>query len=218
MESPDCLHLFRPSCLLISALLGFSSQALLAGTKPQVDLSLSVELSPEAFVPGSRTRVELTLHNAGPDTAGTIPPQPYRNFVVGDPFDITTSPPLFEVVEVVGGCAVERFVSEPFLDGRIELAFVYYFNAIPANQSRTCIFEIVFDSTAITSFPGGFMAYANTNDSDWNPANNRLAYTYVAASVAQPVVPVPALSALGLMTLLSGLVVVAKWRVSVAAS
>lgn len=206
------------SFFLILISLGLSSQSLRAGTTPQVDLSLSVEMSPESFVPGGRARVELTLHNAGPDVAGTIPPMPYRNFVIGDPFDVTSSPPPFEVVEIVGGCAIERFVSEPLPDGRFELAFVYYFNEIPADQSRSCIFDIVFDPTVVTSFPGGFSAYANSNDNDWNPANNRLNYTYVAAYVAQAPVPVPVFSVFGFISLLSGLVCIVKLRFMAMAS
>lgn len=217
MKLPERLFLARLSFLSIVIFLELSFQPLLAGTRPQVDLSVSVEMSPAVFVPGGRTRVELTLHNAGPDTAGAIPPQPYRNFVAGDPFDVTTSPPLFEVVEIISGCAIERFVTEPSPDNRIYLQFAYYFNEIHAGQSRTCIFDIVFDSSATTSFQNGFLAYANVNDREWNPANNRLDYTYVAAYVAQPAVPVPALSMIGFIILLSTLIFAVRWRLSAAA-
>lgn len=215
MKSPACFSL-PGSLLLVLISPGLSAQPLLAGT-PQVDLSLSAEMTPGTFIPGGRNRVTLTLHNAGPDAAGTIPPMPYRQFVVGDPFDITASAPLFEVVEIVSGCAIERFVSEPLPDGRIELAFVYYFDAISAGQSRTCIFDIVFDASAITSVPGGFNAFANSNDNDWNPANNRLSHTYVAAPVAQSTVPVAALSRTGVLALLAGLFLAATLHLPTAA-
>ncbi|MCQ4167713.1 hypothetical protein [Tahibacter harae] len=200
--------------MLALCLVGFLSVPALAGTRPQVDLSLSASMSPRTFGPGGRNTVELTLRNAGPDAAGTIPIRPSTLYVGGDGFYITNSPPPYEVVPPISGCSVERFVSEPLPDGNIGMAFVYYFDSIPAGEFRTCLFDVVFHSSTRTSLAGGFYAYSNVNDIDLNLENNRLDFVFVANRVPVAVAPVPAMSRLGLLGLIAGLILIFSWKVA----
>lgn len=185
-----------------------------AGTKPSIDLSLALEVSPRVFVPGGRNTVEVTVHNGGPSAAGTIPGNTPSILLVQDSFIVTTSPPAFEVIPPIDGCWVERLDLGPFPDGSFRLAFVYYFSAIPSGQSRTCTFDVLFDSSTLTSLPIGLTAYS-INDTELNVANNRLDYTFIAAYVARDPVPAPVLSIAGLLALVAALVLAAglhRWR------
>lgn len=192
----------------------FQLASALAGTRPQTDLSLSANMSPSTFSPGGRNTVELTLRNTGPDAAGSIPNRPLTLYVGGDGFYITNSPPPYEVVPPISGCSVERFVSEPLPDGNIGMAFVYYFDAIPAGQSRTCTFDVVFHTSTTTSLPSGFYAFPNINDSDLNLANNRFDFVFVANRGPVSAAPVPAVSGPGLLSLVAGLILIVGWRVA----
>jgi len=126
-----------------------------AGTvAPQVDLSLGVNVSPRTFTPGGSQTVELTVYNAGPDDAGTIPGTSQTVYVVEDQFIVTDAPPPFEVHEPLG-CLVDRFVSEPLPDNQIALSFVFDFDSIPAGQSRTCTYNIDYYPSTRASFSSG---------------------------------------------------------------
>lgn len=165
--------------------------------------SLSVTVTPPIFVPGGRNTVALTVHNAGPDTAGTIPGVSPSIFVYQDIFIITTQPPPYEIVSPADGCWIERFVGEPLPDRNIALSFGHYFESIPAGQSRTCTYDIEFYSSTRASFPTGWLV-RTPNDDDKNPSNDRLDYTFATAPLA-PAAPVPTGSTLTWLVLGLGL-------------
>lgn len=147
------------------------------------------------------------MHNAGPDVAGATTSTP-SIIVYEDDFIVTTQPPPFEVVAPIEGCWIERAVSEPLPDGNIALLFIYYFDSIPAGQSRTCTYDIAFYPSTNASLQVGWRVSAG-NDEDTNLSNNRLDYTLVAAPALSPSVPVPALSPLVRLTLGLGLLLTA---------
>lgn len=198
---------FRSS-VKFGALLLLLSLPVLAGTRPQVDLSLSIQASPKTFSPGGRSTVQLTLHNKGPSTAGTVPGS---LVVIQNQFIITTQPPAFEVATPISGCGIERYVSEPAPDESIALIFIYYFDAIPAGQSRNCVFDVIFDATTVTSVPTGFFAYS-AQDDETNPGDDRVDFVFVATPIAQAATPVPATSSLGVLALISGLLLAVGWQ------
>jgi len=181
--------------------------AVVAGTRPQIDLLLEVTTTPLPFVPGGHGIVAITLHNAGPDTAGgTLSGQESIN-VYEDEFIITTQPPPFEVRDPVIGCRVERFVSEPLPNGDIGLVFAFYFGPIPAGESRTCTYAIEFDPSTRESFATGWIV-TTPNDDDADLSNNRVDYVFQAPAVSIPTASRHGLIALGFCLLLIGWI----WR------
>lgn len=156
-----------------------------AGSRPQVDLSIEVNVSPPDFVPGGRNTVTMMIRNAGPDTAGaTVPNQDTINVYQGD-FIVTTRPPPFEIAEPVAGCWIERFVSEPTEDWNILLTFIFRFGPIPAGESRTCTYDIQFYPDTRRSFPTGWLL-TSPNDDDTDRSNNRFDYEFRARPVSIP--------------------------------
>lgn len=194
--------------LSLACALGVSSVA--AGTRPQVDLSVDVSVEPEQFVPGEISTVTMTVHNAGPDTAGDVlQGEPYI-VVYEKPYDIVTGPPPFLIPDLSVGCAayVEESEYIPGLPGGgITLMFTYWFEAIPAGQSRTCTYHVRFLPSTLDSFDTRWIV-RTSNDDDINPDNDRFDYTFVAAPPAPPV-PVPLGPAWGWVGLALGLLMTA---------
>lgn len=177
-----------------------------AGTPPKVDLSVSVVVSPASFDSGGRNTVRLTVHNAGPDTAGLIPGDSESIYVIGGSVIVSAQPPPFEVVPPIQGCWIERFLTEPLPDGSIALSFVYYFDSIPAGQSRTCTYDVEFGASVRTDIATGWSVFT-INDEDTNLANDRIEYVFRLRPVSVSVTSPLALILLGL-----GLMVVAWFR------
>ena len=177
------------------------------GQPAQTDLSLSVSVTPSTFVVGGRSRVALTVHNTGPDQAGGGTDSSIS--VASEYYIINTRPPPYEVVEETAqGCWVERFVTEPLPDNSIALLFAYYFDSIPAGQSRTCTYEIEYYPSTRPPLPLEWTVSTWYTDVDPDPSNNTLRYTLEA----QPVLPVPSgsgWSAAGLIGVVIGL---GLWR------
>jgi hypothetical protein len=182
--------------------LGAPSMPAIAGARPQVDLSVSVTTTPEPFVPGGIGSVTMTVHNAGPDTAGATVPNESIS-VIEDDFVVTTQPPPFEVRPPVTGCWAERVESDWLPDGSIRVNFVFHFASIPAGESRVCTYNVEFYSSTQSSFSTGWLVHT-ANDDDINPDNDRFDYTFVAAPT-QAFIPVPTSSAISLLILSAGL-------------
>jgi hypothetical protein len=193
--------LFAATCTLSAP----SIQAI-AGTRPQVDLSVSVTTTPEPFVPGGIGTVTMTVRNEGPETAGgTLPNQNSIN-VREKPYDIVMRPPPFLFFEPAIGCSAYADISEyiPGVPGGgITLLYSYYFGAIAPGETRTCTYRIQFLSSTRADFPT-YWRTTSPNDDDINPENNRFDYTFIAGP-SPASVPVPALSAIGLLILVAGL-------------
>lgn len=181
------------------------SPVALAGERPQVDLSVHVTTTPEPFVPGDIATVTMTVYNAGPDTAGAVLPGESWIIIREKPYGIVDQPPPFLLFEPANGCSAYTDESEynPSLPGGgISLLFSYWFDAIPAGQSRTCIYRIRFLPSTRMDF-ATYWRTTSPNDDDVNPSNNRFDYTFVAAPPTPPA-PVPALSRPALLLLGSG--------------
>lgn len=173
--------------LVLVCAVGLSSA--FAGTRPQVDLSVNVSVEPSQFVPGEISTVTMTVHNAGPDTAGNVLHGEPDIVVYEKPYDIVTRPPPFLIPDLSVGCTayVEESEYIPGLpDGGITLMFTYWFEAIPAGQSRTCTYHVQFLSSTLDSFDTRWIV-RTSNDDDINPENDRFDYTFVAAPPASPV-------------------------------
>ncbi|MEP7044201.1 MAG: hypothetical protein ABI843_14145 [Dokdonella sp.] len=153
--------------------------------RPIVDLSVTANVTPSTFVQNGRQTVTLTVFNAGPDNAGTMPGDTPSIDVFEDQFDITNAPPPFEVVGPISGCAVERFVSEPSIDNTIALIWIFYFYSIPAGESRVCTFDISYYSSTRYSFSSGFTVYT-LEDTDTDPSNDYFPNVFEAAPVSVP--------------------------------
>jgi len=198
--------------LVVSCVLGLALSSAIAGTRPQVDLSVSVTTTPIPFEPGGIVTVTMTVHNAGPEAAGaTLPSQ--RSIIVREkPYDIVTQPPPFALFEPAVGCSAYAEESEPIPGlpgGGVTLLFSYYFDAIDPGETRTCTCRVEFLSSTLTDF-ATYWRTTTPNDDDVDPSNNRFDYTFVAGS-PQSAVSVPTLS-LGSMLLLSfGLLLAARW-------
>ena len=173
-----------------------------AGVHPQVDLSVQVTTAPVPFVRGERGTVSLTLHNAGPDSAGTTYPGTYAIDVIQSGFIITTHPPPYEIRGPVDGCFIAETITEPLPNGDIALVWEFYFDVGAPNASRTYTFGIKFYSSTQDSFPTSWIA-VSPNDDDTNPDNDRVQYTFLA-----PPVSIPEASSRGLAALVVGLIVI----------
>lgn len=182
-----------------------SAQAL-AGDRPQVDLSVSVSMTPASFSPGSTATVTMVVHNAGPDTAGAVlQGEPYI-VVYEKGYNIVAQPPPFILPEESQGCTayVEESEYIPGLPGGgITLLFTYWFGAIPPGESRTCTYSVQFLTTTVETFETHWTV-RSSNDDDINPDNDRFDYTFVAAPHSAN--SVPALSSIALLILSAALV------------
>lgn len=178
-----------------------------AGTRPQVDLSVSVTTTPVPFVPDGIGTVTMTVHNAGPETAGATLPGQRLVIVLEKPYDIVTQPPPFLLFEPAVGCSAYAQESEPIPGlpgGGITLLFSYYFDAIAPGESRTCTYRVQFLSSTQADF-GTYWDTTSPNDDDINPSNDRFDYTFIAPAAPSMAVSVPALSVVGLCMLSVGL-------------
>lgn len=196
----------RRFCETLAPLLACIALSAQAGGSPQVDLSVSVAVSPPTFVPGGTSTVALTVHNAGPDAAGTTTATP-SVVVYGGDFVVTHQPPPYEVVVPASGCGVERFVSEPLPDANIRLVFIYYFDTIAPGQSRTCTFDVQFDPSTVANVENDWEAMSF--DTDVNPSNNVLPYTFFSTPAAPASTAVPTLTTFGNVLLGLGLAIAA---------
>jgi len=172
-----------------------------AGTlHPQVDLYVSVSTDPVPFVPGGRGTVALTLHNAGPDAAGTTFPGTYAIDVIQSGFIITSHPPPYEIRGPVEGCFIAETITEPLPNGDIGLVWEFYFDVVSPGASRTCTFGIEFYPSTRDSFTTSWIA-VSPNDEDTNPGNNRVHYTFAAPPVSIPTASSRGLIGLGISLL-----------------
>jgi hypothetical protein len=199
------------ACALLGAFLAcVVSCPTVAGARPQVDLSVSVTTSPVPFVPGGIGTVTMTVHNAGPDTAGATRPNLRTIIVLEKAYDIVGSPPPFVLFEPATGCSAYAQVTEPIPGvpgGGVAFLFSYYFDAIGPGESRTCVYRVQF----LTSTQASFDTYWRTltpNDDDVNPSNNRFDYRFIAAEPPAPVA-VSALSPISGLLLGIGLLLAA---------
>ena len=85
----------------------------IAGTRPQVDLSVNVATAPVPFVPGGIGTVTMTVHNAGPEAAGTVLPDMKEIVVLEKPYDVVERAPPFVLFEPAVGCSAYSEFSEP---------------------------------------------------------------------------------------------------------
>jgi hypothetical protein len=178
-----------------------------AQTHVQVDLSVSVSMTPPTFVPGGHGTFTVTVHNAGPDTAGSASPGLGGVAVFGSFFDVTTSPPPFYLVDFTDGdCWIDIFETEPLPDGSIALSYDYYFGAIPPGESRSCTSGIVFGPSTNSSFSTHWQLAGSPNYDDVNPANDRVDYVFRVRPTT-----IPALSSLPLVMLIFSLLLSAGW-------
>ena len=185
-----------------------SGTSALAGDRAQVDLSVSVSMAPATFTPGSQGIFSVSVHNAGPDAAGTVFPdeKPIRVYSSSIVFPPTQPPPLEILSVLTGNCWLDRF-SEPLPNGQWVVQFIFYFDPIAAGESRTCTNEVEFSLQANENIPTRWRVVPH-NDQETNPDDNQVDYTFVAAQPTPPAsVPAgtfPALVWLGLALLLSG--------------
>jgi hypothetical protein len=164
-------------------------------------------MTPPTFVPGGHGTFTMTVHNAGPDAAGTTSFGNIR--VYGNGFTVTTNPPPFELAiwPIEGDCSIERAVTEPLPDGNIGLVFIYYFGVIPAGESRSCSGGIDFYPSTRANFSTSWLVDGFPNNHDTNPANDRVDYVFRVRPTT-----IPALSPVGLVALALGLLAAGLMR------
>jgi hypothetical protein len=187
-------------------LLGLFSIQAVAQTPAQVDLSVSVSMTPPTFVPGAHGTFTVTVNNAGPDAAGMAG---FGNVnVYSNSYIVTTQPPPFELGlwPVEGDCSTERFVTEPLPDGNIGLLFAVYFGVIPAGESRSCTIPITFYPSTRSSFSTHWQLASSPNFDDIDPANDYVDYVFHVHPVMVPVQSTTVLTILA-----SGLLLIVGW-------
>lgn len=191
----------------LSALFAGVAPSPTAAQQTHADLSVSAVVTPPAFVSGGRTTVALTVHNAGPDAidSGTD----FSISVFGEDHLITNQNPPYEVlVDEAEGCWAERFLAEwvpPYND--THLLFAYYFEALPAGESRTCVYEMEYYPVTrppLTLTWQVSIWYSGTND-DPNPSNDTFSVSLNAAPSASAT-SVPAGSLVAWLMLCSGVI------------
>ncbi|WP_150132072.1 hypothetical protein [Dokdonella koreensis] len=146
-------------------------------------------------MPGGIVTVTMTVHNAGPDTAGATLPDQQSIIVLERGYDIVDRPPPFVLFEPATGCNAYARETEPIPGlpgGGLAYLFLYYFDAIGPGESRTCVYRVRFLPSTQEDFATDWLT-TSPNDDDINPSNNRFDYTFVAAEPPAPVA-VPALS------------------------
>lgn len=129
----------------------------------------------------------MTVHNAGPDDAGTTNPddKPVRVFGSTIVYSAELGPPL-EIVGVLSGdCWVDRY-TEVLPSGDWIIEFDYFFDPIAAGASRTCTSDIYFSTQAPAQLATNWRV-TSANDREIDSSNNRVDYTFVSASAASPI-------------------------------
>lgn len=166
----------------------------------QIDVSISVSVTPSSFQPGERGTVTLTLENAGPDAAGVAQAgDPLANFVIGPGFRLPTTwdwGPFDILWSAVSGCVATYDVIGPGPppDFFFALVFQFYFEVIPPGESRVCTFDIQFLPEPFETFESKWTYVVRGTQQDTNPANNEIFYTIVAGAPYVPPEPAPVLS------------------------
>lgn len=194
-----CLANIARNGFLCGSFLLAMPEIALAGSRPQVDLSVDVTTQPVPFVPGGHATVTLTVHNAGPDTAGTPVTGQDAIEVYEDAFIITEHRPPFEIPVQGIGCTIDTFVTEPLPDGNIALVYTFDFGPIEPGESRVCTYGIDFHPSTRASFATGWRVAA-INDEDTDPSNDRFDYVFQA-----PPASIPAMTWRGVLSLVAGL-------------
>lgn len=162
------------------------SASVLAGERAQVDLSIDVDMTPATFTPGSWGIFSVTVHNAGPDAAGTVFPdeKPINVYSSSIVFPPEQPPPLEILTVLTGNCWLDRY-SEPLPSGQWIVQFIFSFDPIAAGASRTCTSEIEFSTLVTASVPTRWRVVPH-NDQETNSDDNQVDYTFVAAPPAPP--------------------------------
>ena len=173
-----------------------------AAAPPGADVTVSVVVTPSTFQPGSTGVIELTMHNNGPDTAGS------NAYNLIDQKAFLSTPPAprapYVVLPGVTGCVVGGQFLGPNVDMLWGYIGTFAYPSIPAGESRTCRIPIQFLDQPLESFDTYWRISTNPEDPDLS--NNQVNYRFIAA--APPATPVPALdrwvillTALGLLAL-----------------
>ena len=90
--------------------------------------------------------------------------------------------------------------------------FSYWFDPIPAGESRTCTYRIQFLPSTLESFETDWLVSSYANDDDVDGSNNRFEYTFIAPSGVSVSIPVPMLSSASLLILGLGLLLMVHWK------
>lgn len=207
----------------VSVLAAGIAQLALAGAPPlpQIDVSISVAVTPSAFQPGDQGTVTLSLQNYGPEPAGVVQPGPFgelfANFVIGPGFALANASewgPFDIVWESVSGCFATYDIVGPGPPPNFSfgLIFQFYFEVVQPNQTRTCTFDVVFRPRPFETFESRWRYVPSGAQLDTNPANNEVFYTFVAGTTYAAPTPVPASSWITLVGLGSGLLLLAFQR------
>lgn len=178
-----------------------------ASARAQVDLSIEVSMDPPLFVPGGHNLFSVTIRNAGPDDAGTIFPdeKPVRVFGTSIVFPPTQDVPIDIRGVRSGDCWLDIY-SEPLQNGNWVVQYSYFFDPIPAGTSHTCTSDVYFSTLAPQRTLVNWRV-TSSNDTDIDPSNNRVDFTFMA----EPPAPVPAGSALASVTLVVGMWLAGAW-------
>ena len=204
----------RELIFIAAVVVSIGGTEVLAGTPVvRADLAVSVVVSPLTVSPGGTATVWLTLHNAGPDTAGASQPDnPLPNLVLQRGFRLAQSSDRgpYEIQGPIAGCVIAEDIVGPFADLSFGLVWSFYFPPILAGESRTCSFEIEFARQPLESFDT-FWRTA-TSSEDLNPSNNQIAYRFVVGNPTNLATPIPTLSLLAKLLLVVGLLVVGARR------
>lgn len=198
------------SQLFFAITIGISAVASAAygGGTPVADVWVSVEVTPSAFQPLSTGVIELTMHNNGPDTAGTGVSGGFgieisqRAFLLTNP----SLPPPYLVLPGATGCGVIHEVFGPNVNMLWGFIWSFYFPPIPAGEIRTCRIPIQFTAEPFQSFDTNWRILSTPEDPDLT--NNTVNYRFVAGIPLEPAMPVSAidrwamwLAALGVLAL-----------------
>lgn len=137
------------------------------------------------FYPGARGTVTVTVHNAGPDDVG---PAQFVN-VVSEYINAESRPFPYQVfLDSAVGCLAGFNNTEAFPDGSIYFYYSYYFQAIPAGQSATCVYDVQLSLSAYADVPLEWTvsAFNDFPDVDPNPSNNAFDAEFVGGAIPPP--------------------------------
>jgi hypothetical protein len=171
--------------ILLAASFVLLPSTVTAGSQPQVDLSLQVTSAPVSFTPGGHVDITLTVHNAGPDTAGATNPGQTTLYVVQDQYIYEDNLPPFEMDYESGDCIIELFDMEPLPGGEIPIVWLFHFGPIPAGESASCSYGIGIHSSTHHNFTSHWYV-TSFDEVDTNPDNNTATCTFLTSAVSLP--------------------------------